>query len=261
MHDELHWGMIGCGAVTETKSGPAFDRVEGSRLVAVASRTPGHAQDWATRHGTPRWHADPAELLADDSLNAIYVATPPDAHAGWAIRAAQAGKPVVLVEKPLARSAAEARRIVDACRESGAHLHVAYYRRTLPAFLQIKRWIDEGAIGAPRAVMLDLCRAARPDESNRQPLPWRVRPEVGGGGHFADLAPHQFDFLDFVLGPVRAPEGDARNTGGLYAAEDTVDAAWRHDGGVACAGSWRFCSTEGAYDHAVVAGETGRIEF
>ncbi len=261
MHDELHWGMIGCGAVTETKSGPAFDRVEGSHLAAVASRTPGRAQNWASRHGTPRWFANPAELLADASLNAIYIATPPDAHAAWAIRAAKAGKQVLLVEKPLARSAAEARRIVDACREAGARLHVAYYRRTLPAFLQIKRWIDEGAIGDARAVALDLRRTVRPDESNRQQPPWRVRPEVGGGGHFADLAPHQFDFLDFVLGPVRDPGGDARNTGGFYAAEDTVDASWRHDGGATGGGSWRFCGTDGAHDRAVIAGVLGRIEF
>jgi predicted dehydrogenase len=88
-----------------------------------------------------------------------------------------------------------------------------------------------------------------------------VQPEIGGGGYFADLAPHQFDFLDFVLGPVRDPEGNARNTGGLYAAEDTVDATWRHDGGAACAGSWHFCSAEGAYDRAVIAGDLGRIEF
>ncbi len=257
----LRWGMVGCGAVTETKSGPAFDRVPGSRLVAVASRSPDRARDWAARHGTPRWHADPGALLADPELNAVYVATPPDAHAEWAIRAAHAGKAVILVEKPLARSSAEARGIVDACRAAGARLYCAYYRRALPAFLQVKRWIDRGAIGRPRVVALDLRRPARPEESGPTP-PWRVRPEVGGGGAFADMAPHQFDFLDFVLGPVRDPRGAARNTAGLYDAEDTVDAAWSHDGGVQAAGHWSFvCAPADERETAVIAGDLGRIEF
>jgi len=253
--------MIGCGAVTGTKSGPAFDRVPGSRLLAVASRSPDRARDWAARHHTPRWHASPDALLADPDVNAVYIATPPDAHAPWALRAARAGKPVILVEKPLARSAAEARSIVDACRASGTRLFCAYYRRALPAFLQIKRWIDDGALGTPRVAALDLRRPARADEASPTP-PWRVRPEIGGGGPFADLAPHAFDFLDFVLGPVRDPQGCARNTAGLYAAEDTVDATWSHDGGVQAAGHWSFaCAPDDARETAVIAGTLGRVEF
>ncbi len=262
MNDELRWGMIGCGAVTEAKSGPAFDRVAGSRLLAVASRTPERARDWAARHGTPRWHADPADLLADPAINAVYVATPPDAHAPWAVRAAQAGKAVLLVEKPLARSAAEARTIVDACRTSGTRLFCAYYRRALPAFLQIKRWIDDGALGRVRVAAIELRRPARFDEADPAARPWRVRPEIGGGGPFVDQAVHQFDFLDFILGPVRDPQGTARCTAGLYAAEDCVDAAWTHDGGITAAGSWHYAADPAdTCDRAVIAGDLGRIEF
>lgn len=257
----LRWGIIGCGDVAERKGGPGLYGVPGSELVAVMRRDGAKAADFARRHGARRWYTTVEALLADPEVNAVYVATPPDAHAAWAVRAAHAGKAVILVEKPLARSAAEARTIVDACRASGARLYGAYYRRALPAFLQVKDWIDRGAIGSPRVVALDLRRPARPGESGPTP-PWRVRPEVGGGGHFADMAPHQFDFLDFVLGPVRDPQGAARNTAGLYTAEDTVDAEWTHDGGVRAAGHWSFaCTPDDARETAVIAGDLGRIEF
>ena len=97
----LQWGFIGCGDVTERKSGPAFSEVEGSSVVAVMSRTEKHAHTYAVTHGIKKWYTDAQELIDDPDVNAIYIATPPSSHATYAIMAMKAGKPVY-VEKPLA---------------------------------------------------------------------------------------------------------------------------------------------------------------
>ena len=97
------WGIIGCGEVTERKSGPAFDEVEGSHVVAVMSRNEHNARSYAERNHIAKWYTDAQELIDDPDINAVYVASPPSTHATYAIMAMKAGKPVY-VEKPLAAS-------------------------------------------------------------------------------------------------------------------------------------------------------------
>ncbi|NCB26189.1 MAG: Gfo/Idh/MocA family oxidoreductase, partial [Bacteroidia bacterium] len=99
----IHWGFIGCGNVTEKKSGPAFSKVEGSDVVAVMRRDIDKAKDYARRHGVGKWYDNAADLINDPQVNAVYVATPPGSHAEHAIAAMRAGKPVY-VEKPMAAS-------------------------------------------------------------------------------------------------------------------------------------------------------------
>ena len=74
--DKVKWGFIGCGEVTEKKSGPAFALIEGSEVVAVMSRDKEKAQSYAKRHNIPRWYSDPQQLIGDEDVNAIYIATP-----------------------------------------------------------------------------------------------------------------------------------------------------------------------------------------
>ncbi len=153
--EEIKWGIIGCGDVTELKSGPAFNKAEQSQLVAVMRRNAEKAADYAKRHGVPKWYSDADQLINDPEVNAIYVATPPDTHAMYAIAAMKAGKPVY-VEKPMARSYAECREMIRVSEETGMPLLVAYYRRTLPAFLKVKELVDGGAIGQPLTVNIRL---------------------------------------------------------------------------------------------------------
>src|SRR6184192_2580039 len=94
----IRWGIIGCGDVTEVKSGPAFQKASNSALVAVMRRDAAKAADYAARHGVPRWYADARELIADADVDAVYVATPPSSHEEYAIMAAEAAKPIY-VEK------------------------------------------------------------------------------------------------------------------------------------------------------------------
>ena len=142
----IKWGMIGCGNVTEVKSGPAFNKVPDSELLAVTSRNAEKAADYAARHQVPRCYENVQALLEDPEVNAVYIATPPDVHEEYAIAAMKAGKSVY-VEKPMALDAAAAKRMLDAAELYGAKLTVAHYRRAQPLFMKIKSLLEEQAIG------------------------------------------------------------------------------------------------------------------
>src|SRR5690349_8649652 len=137
----IRWGILGCGDVTEVKSGPAFQKASNSALVAVMRRDGARAADYAKRHGVPRWHDDAEALIRDPEVDAVYVATPPGTHLELALRVAAAGKPCY-VEKPMARSAGECARMIEAFERANQPLFVAYYRRALPRFVRAKELID-----------------------------------------------------------------------------------------------------------------------
>ncbi len=257
--DEVRWGIVGCGNVTEVKSGPALQKAKGSRLVAVMRRNGDLAADYARRHGVPRWYDDAKELILDAEVNAVYVATPPSTHKLYTTMAARAGKPVY-VEKPMARTYRECQEMIAACREAGVPLYVAYYRRGLPRFLKIRDLIASGAIGEVRTVTVSLSQRPPAGGYDRQNPPWRVIPEIAGAGIFLDLASHTLDYLDYALGPIREAAGLAANQAGLYEAEDVVCGAWAHASGARGAGTWCFAAFQDR-DLVEVMGSAGRIRF
>jgi predicted dehydrogenase len=255
----VNWGIIGVGDVTELKSGPAFYKIKHSKLVAVMRRDAEKAADYAERHGVPKWYSDGSSLINDPDVDAVYIATPPDSHAGYAIKAMRVGKPVY-VEKPMARSFAECMEMTRVAEQTGLPLWVAYYRRTLPAFLKAKELIKAGEIGKPLMVNIRLYAQARERQQSKQEMNWRVFPETAGAGHFFDLASHQFDYLDFLFGKVTEVQGRASNFGGLYPAEDTVSGTWVHESGVIGTGSWSFIVEKGSEkDDIVILGDKGEI--
>jgi predicted dehydrogenase len=259
----IRWGIIGCGDVTEKKSGPGFQKARGSALVAVMRRSAELAADYAKRHGVPRWYDDADRLIEDPDVDAVYVATPPGSHMEYTLRAAAAGKPVY-VEKPMARDHDECLRMVEACRAArggkGVPLFVAYYRRGLAKFLRIKQMIDEGRIGDVRIVQMTMFQRPNPLERDRATLPWRVLPEIAGGGRFLDLASHALDILDFLLGPIAETTGRAANQAGLYDAEDVVTGTWIHKTGVVGAGLWCFTAHD-RVDRCEIVGSKGVLTF
>ncbi len=252
----VRWGIIGAGSVTENKSGPGLAKAEGSALVAVMRRDAAAAADYALRHGVPRHYADADALIHDDEVDAVYVATPPDSHADYAIRVAQAGKPVY-VEKPMARTAAECDAMIRAGAEAGVPVFVAYYRRAMPRFELVHRLLDDGAIGTVLTVSVHHLGV---DTTDRDNLPWRVIPSVAGGGFFVDLAAHALDVFDHWFGPIAEVAGQATNHGGIYPAEDTVTMSWSHSGGVQGTGSWCFCASR-ATDEIVIEGTNGSLSM
>ena len=258
---EIKWGIIGCGNVTELKSGPAFNKVEDSKLVAVMRRNADLAQDYAQRHNVSKFYSDASELINDSEVNAVYIATPPDSHALYAIEAMKAGKPVY-VEKPMARNYAECMEMIRVSEETGMPLYVAYYRRTLPAFLKVKELVDNGSIGKLLTVNVKLYKAFGERDKFPDKQSWHVNPEIAGAGHFYDLASHQFDFLDFVFGPVTKVNGVARNIVGYYKAEDTVSAAFSFESDVVGSGSWCFVVDEKSEEDSIeIHGTNGKIKF
>ena len=258
---QINWGFIGCGEVTERKSGPAFNLVEGSRVVAVMSRSSEKASSYAQRHNIPRWHTDAQSLINDPEVNAVYIATPPSSHATYAIMAMKAGKPVY-VEKPLAASYLDCQRVMRISRETGVPCFVAYYRRKLPYFNKVQELLLEGAIGKVVNVQIRFSVPPRDLDYNSTSLPWRVQRDIAGGGYFYDLAPHQLDLLQEFFGPIVHVSGFSANRGGLYQTEDTVSASFAFQDGMPGSGSWCFVGHESARtDQIELIGEKGRICF
>ncbi len=250
--------MIGCGRVTEVKSGPAYRQTPGFTLQAVASRNHAKAEDYARRHGVPEVYKDVLQLIHAPSVDAVYIATPPDSHEAYALEVARAGK-MCCVEKPLAPSYRACVRIRDAFSERGLPLFAAYYRRSLPRFERVKYWLESGAIGTPRHVSWHLAKPAsdldRSDRAN-----WRTDAAVAPGGYFDDLASHGLDLISYLLGDVEAAVGVSANQQGLYAAKDAVSGSWLHTGGVIGSGSWTFGARE-RRDQIEIVGSEGEITF
>ncbi len=255
----IRWGIIGVGSVTELKSGPAFYKNQNSELVAVMRRNAEKAADYAQRHGVKKWYANAGELINDPEVDAVYIATPPVSHASYAIQAMKAGKPVY-VEKPMARNYAECLEMLRVSEDTGVPLFVAYYRRTLPAFLKVKEMVWDGTIGKPLMINVKLHKPAGERGKTPEQMSWHVFPDISGAGHFYDLASHQFDYLDFVFGKITDVKGTAANLAGLYPAEDTVTATWKHESGVVGSGSWCFVVDKEQFtDEIEIIGDAGKI--
>mgnify|MGYP004453019819 FL=1 len=259
---EIGWGFIGCGEVTEKKSGPAFNEVPGSHVVAVMSRNAEKAESYAKRHDIKKWYTDPLELINDPEINAIYIATPPSSHATFAIMAMKAGKPVY-IEKPLAASYEDCARINRISELTGVPCFVAYYRRYLPYFQKVKQIIQSGAIGTPANVQIRFSVPPRDlDYKSNGSLPWRLQPDIAGGGYFYDLAPHQLDLIQDIFGVITRAHGYCSNMAKLYKAEDTISACFYFENGLPGSGSWCFVGHQSAKEDRIeVIGEKGMLSF
>ncbi|WP_294819872.1 Gfo/Idh/MocA family oxidoreductase [uncultured Flavobacterium sp.] len=256
--DIIRWGIIGCGNVTERKSGPAYQKTEGFRLQAVMRRDAVKAADYALRHGVPKYYADADMLINDPEVDAIYIATPPDTHKFYALKVAAAGKPCC-IEKPMAPSHAECEIICEAFEAKGLPLFVAYYRRSLPRFLQVKQWIETHQIGEVRHISWHLGRTPSPQDLSGT-YNWRTDAGIAPGGYFDDLASHGIDLFTYLFGNVKAATGHSLNQQGLYTAKDAVVGSWLHESGITGSGTWNSGLTE-RRDEVVVHGSTGKIEF
>lgn len=259
---QIGWGFIGCGEVTEKKSGPAFNEVPGSKVVAVMSRNEAKAKSYAKRHGIKRWYTDPQQLIDDPEVTAVYIATPPSSHVTFAIMAMKAGKPVY-IEKPLAASYEDCARINRISEITGVPCFVAYYRRYLPYFQKVKQIIESGEIGTVTNVQIRLSVPPRDlDYSASHNLPWRLQPDIAGAGYFYDLAPHQLDLLQEIFGIITRAHGYCSNRAHLYKAEDTISACFFFENGLPGSGSWCFVGHQSAKEDCIeVIGEKGMLSF
>jgi predicted dehydrogenase len=173
----------------------------------------------------------------------------------------RAGKPVY-VEKPMARNYQECLDMIRVSEETGMPLFVAYYRRSLPAFRKVKEMVTEGMIGIPLTVNIRLHKSSGEKDQYKERQTRHTNPQIAGAGYFYDLASHQFDYLDFLFGPIAEVKGFAQNRAGLYEAEDTVSASFSFDSGVTGTGSWSFVVPKGNDEDIIeITGTKGKISF
>lgn len=257
----INWGIIGCGDVTEKKSGPAFKKIADSDLIAVMRRDAAKAADYASRHGVSKWYNDADAMMSDADINAIYIATPPSSHLDYALSALQKGFNVY-VEKPVTRNAAEARAMADAVRQGNSKLTVAHYRRAVPMFLAVKKLLDEQKIGDVRTVQIRMWQSRKPKLIADVETNWRVLPEFSGGGYFHDLAPHQLDLMLFYFGEPEKYHGFSLNQSASTPADDHVCGQILFKNKVVVNGSWCFNVAENvATDTCEIIGTKGKITF
>lgn len=257
----IRWGFIGCGEATERRALPAFSQLENSEIIAVMSRTPARAKAFAEKYGIARWYKDAQNLVTDPDVDAVYIATPPSTHSTYAIMALNAGKDVY-VEKPLAISYDECLRVNRVAAAQRQACFVAYYRRYLPYFKKVKSLINSGVIGNILTAQIRFAAPPREMDFSKKDLPWRLQPDIAGGGYFYDLAPHQIDIMQQLFGPIVEAVGYPANRGGLYKTEDTVAATMRFHGGMPASGTWCFVAHESAMeDRILVIGDKGQLSF
>jgi len=261
MDKNISWGIIGCGDVTEIKSGPAFNKVNDSQLIAVMRRNADKAADYAKRHNVPKWYSNADELINDNEINAVYVATPPKFHEEYTIKALKAGKDVY-VEKPVTINTDSCKRMREVEKNSTNKVVVAHYRRAVPMFLAIKKMIDGNKIGKVKLIQLNMLQPHQSNIIAKTEDFWRVDPAIAGGGLFFDLAPHQLDIITFIFGNYINCSGISFNQAKLYEAEDTVAGYIQLPNDIVFTGNWCFTAPENnKEDKCKIIGEKGSISF
>jgi predicted dehydrogenase len=135
----------------------------------------------------------------------------------------------VLVEKPMAMSAEQSRRMIDACDNADVKLFVAYYRRFYPQVQKMKELIADGAIGTPVQAFIEFAANISGCED------WRETPEISGGGRFVDLVSHRIDAMAYLLGDLDSAVGIATTFDSSKRVEQLVSAAMRFTSGAQCA--------------------------
>ena len=258
---EINWGIIGCGDVAEIKSGPAFQKVPHSNLIAVMRRNKEKAKDFAKRHHVPQWTSNADDILNNVDINAVYIATPPSSHFIYALQALEAGKHVYL-EKPMALNATEAQQISNALERSTSKLTMAHYRRKLPAFLKVKELIDSNSIGDITHVDIQVLQSKKELFVADSQDNWRIHPEISGGGYFYDLAPHHIDLMIHFFGPIEKVLGLTKPTNTNANIEEIVNGIISFNNGIQFRGLWNFSAAQvNEKDECIIYGTNGRIEF
>jgi predicted dehydrogenase len=200
----LRWGLLGAGDIVRKRVAAALRETPRSELLAVARARRELSESFAKSVGARRAYGDWRDLLTDDDVDAVYVATPVHLHAEQTIAAARAGKHV-LCEKPMAMNPHECDRMIDACRESGVSLGIAYYRRFYPVVARIKTILASSEIG--RAVVVQVNAFERFNPGPDDPRAWFVRRAESGDGPMFDFGCHRLEVLLNLFGTVEQVSG------------------------------------------------------
>jgi predicted dehydrogenase len=226
--DIVRWGLIGSGEIARKAVVPAFLELEGCALTCVASRHPEKAEALSRDSGAKRFYTDWQELVRDEEIDAVYIATPHYLHAEQAIAAAESRKHV-LCEKPMALNGDQCRTMIRACACAGVKLGVAYYRRFYPVLKRIKSLLGEGAIGT--ASLCQINSFTWYDLKPGDPQYWLFQPDKSGGGPLMIGGCHRIEMLLNLFGPITQIVSLKGNVHARRDIEDTGVAVFRHGAG------------------------------
>jgi predicted dehydrogenase len=246
---KVRWGILGTAKIAVAKVIPAMQQSEWCEIAAIASRDLSKAKAAAGELNIPSAYGSYEELLADDSIEAIYNPLPNNLHVEWTVKAAEAGKHV-LCEKPIALSAKEARTLIEVRDRTGVRIQEAFMVRTHPQWLETRRLIHSGRIGSLRSITGFF--------SYNNPDPTNIRNHLElGGGALMDIGCYPITISRFVyeMEPSRVLgliERDAAN------GTDTLTSAVLN---FPNGHSTFTCSTRLApYQRMIFTGTEGRIE-
>ncbi len=252
--DTVTFGIIGCGDVTEVKSGPAFQKISGSYLKTVMRRDEEKLKDYAARHHVEHFTTDYLEILKDPEIDAVYIATPPHMHCFYTLEAAKYGK-AVYVEKPMALTVKECKQMIAACKTAGVPLFTAYYRRGMEKFVKVKELLAGGALGELRAFQYQFACPVPTVDPKRA---WLLEADIAGGGLLYDVGSHMLDTLCFLLGDATLVRGVSANQSKALAVDDCHSAVLKFASGVQGTVQLTFCAAE-RQDEAIIYGSRGSL--
>lgn len=189
----LGWGIVGCGWVASDYVIPALLESANGTLAAVCDLNPAALERWRSHAGLATASLD--ELLRAPTVEALYIATPNHTHRALVEAAARAGKHV-LCEKPMATTSADARAMVDACRDAGVVYATAFDQRMHAAHRELAELVRGGALGTVTQARVHYACWLPPEWCSDN---WRIEAQRAGGGAIIDLAPHGLDLLEVLL--------------------------------------------------------------
>lgn len=227
----LKWGLIGAGDIAAKRIAPALRDLPNCDFVAVSRSRFELAESFAREFGARKWFADWHDLLKDEEIEAVYIATPVFLHKKQTIAAAKAGKHV-LCEKPMALNAKDCDEMIAVCRANNVKLGIAYYRRFYPVLERIKQIIASGEIGKPVLAQMNAFEYVNlPPEHPRY---WFLEKEKSGGGPMMDFGCHRLEVLTNLFGNVREIKSLVANIAFKREVEDSAIAILQFESG-ACA--------------------------
>ena len=243
----LRWGILAPGVIADAWTTTVHQHTD-QRVAAVASRDAGRAAAFASRHGIPVSYGDYQQLLDDPAIEIVYIAPPHTEHVALALRAIGAGKHV-LIEKPLATSEADARKVFDAARAANVFAMEALWTRFLPQTTVIRRLLDDGVLGPLRLATADFGEVFGYDPASRAFDP------ILGGGALLDIGIYSLWWTTFALGSPDSASayGSLAPTG----VEEQATVVTQHGGALGIATATMMASTPNL---AAVTGEHARLE-
>lgn len=217
--EKLRWGLIGCGDISRKRVVPAIKNLVQCELVAVARSNHTLAESFAKEFSAKRWYENWQDLIADDEINAVYIATPVYLHAEQTIAAAKAKKNV-LCEKPMSFNAKDCERMIETCKKHNVMLGVAYYRHFYPMITRVKDILLSNEIGEP--VVVEIQAFEWFDRKPGEPRYWLLEKEKSGGGPMMDFGCHRIEVLQHLFGKVKEIQSQLFNLHFKREVEDTA---------------------------------------